>query len=327
MTKNWYITGTSRGFGREFAITALERGDRVAATARNLSSLDDLVQKYGDALLPLELDVTDKAAVGETVRRAHEAFGSLDVVVNNAGYGHFGAVEELSEQEIRDQLETNFFGALWVTQAVLPILREQGSGHIIQISTIGGVGAFPNIGAYHASKWALEGLTEALSKEVAELGIKVTLVEPGGFSHRLGRRLREALDADAGLRPRPRGERQAARSGHTRRPASRPARRCSRSWTPTSRRCGSSSGPPAYRWRTLSTRSGSRPGMPGSTSPTPPRAKRWASGPSRRAGASRRTRSRPPWRPRRRRPAPSVRTASSSPPRGSSRAPIGRSAW
>ncbi len=182
MTKNWYITGTSRGFGREFAITALERGDRVAATARNLSSLDDLVQKYGDALLPLELDVTDKAAVGETVRRAHEAFGSLDVVVNNAGYGHFGAVEELSEQEIRDQLETNFFGALWVTQAVLPILREQGSGHIIQISTIGGVGAFPNIGAYHASKWALEGLTEALSKEVAELGIKVTLVEPGGFS-------------------------------------------------------------------------------------------------------------------------------------------------
>ena len=182
MSKVWYITGTSRGLGREFAINALERGDRVAATARNTDSLADLIEKYGDALLPLALDVTDKAAVEASVAEAHERFGRLDIVVNNAGYGHFGAVEELTETEIRDQMETNFFGALWVVQAALPILRAQGSGHIVQISTIGGIGAFPNIGAYHASKWALEGMSEALAQEVAPLGIKVTLVEPGGFS-------------------------------------------------------------------------------------------------------------------------------------------------
>lgn len=182
MTKTWYITGTSRGLGREFAINALERGDRVAATARDVASLDDLVEKYGEALLPLTLDVTDKAAVEATVAQTHEKFGRLDIVVNNAGYGHFGAVEELTEEEIRDQLETNFFGALWVVQAALPILRAQGSGHIVQISTIGGIGAFPNIGAYHASKWALEGMSEALAQEVKPLGIHVTLVEPGGFT-------------------------------------------------------------------------------------------------------------------------------------------------
>ncbi|GAB2869496.1 SDR family oxidoreductase [Nocardioides pacificus] len=180
--KIWYITGTSRGFGREFAINALERGDSVAATARDVSSLDDLVEKYGDAVLPLALDVTDRAAVESSVTAAHERFGRLDVVVNNAGYGHFGTVEELTEAEVRDQLETNFFGPLWVVQAALPILREQGNGHVVQISTIGGIGAFPYLGAYHASKWALEGLTESLAQEVAPLGIKVTLVEPGGFS-------------------------------------------------------------------------------------------------------------------------------------------------
>ncbi|MEP9362699.1 SDR family oxidoreductase [Nocardioides sp. CN2-186] len=182
MTKIWYITGTSRGLGREFAINALERGDRVAATARDVTSLDDLVATYGDALLPLALDVTDKAAVEASIAQTHERFGRLDIVVNNAGYGHFGAVEELTESEIRDQMETNFFGALWVVQAALPILRAQGSGHIVQISTIGGIGAFPNIGAYHASKWALEGMSEALAQEVGPLGIHVTLVEPGGFS-------------------------------------------------------------------------------------------------------------------------------------------------
>jgi NAD(P)-dependent dehydrogenase (short-subunit alcohol dehydrogenase family) len=182
MSKVWYITGTSRGFGREFAINALERGDRVAATARNVDSLDDLVQKHGNALLPLALDVTDRAQVTATVRAAYERFGRLDVVVNNAGYGHFGAVEELSEADIRDQMETNFFGALWVTQEVLPILRAQGSGHIVQISTIGGIAAFPNIGAYHASKWALEGMSESLAQEIAPYGVKVTIVEPGGFT-------------------------------------------------------------------------------------------------------------------------------------------------
>lgn len=181
MTKIWFITGSSKGFGRVWAEAALERGDKVAATARNLDSLQALNEKYGDNVLTLALDVTNKAVVDEAVKRAHDHFGRLDVVINNAGYGQFGAMEEVSEQEIRDQLETNLFGALWVTQAVLPYLREQGSGHIIQVSSIGGVNAFPNIGAYHASKWGLEGLSQALSQEVQPLGIKVTLVEPIGY--------------------------------------------------------------------------------------------------------------------------------------------------
>ena len=121
-------------------------------------------------------------AVFDSVRRAHEHFGRLDVVVNNAGYGQFGMVEEVSEQEARDQIETNLFGALWVTQAALPFLREQGSGHFLQVSSIGGISAFPGIGMYHASKWALEGLSQALAQEVKGFGVHVTLVEPGGFS-------------------------------------------------------------------------------------------------------------------------------------------------
>jgi NAD(P)-dependent dehydrogenase (short-subunit alcohol dehydrogenase family) len=181
-SKTWFITGTSRGFGRNWAETALERGDRVAATARDASSLDDLVERYGDAILPIQLDVTDRVADRAAVARAHEHFGSLDVVVNNAGYGLFGAIEEISEEEARAQIETNLFGALWVTQAALPFMREQGSGHIIQVSSIGGIAAFPAIGLYHASKWGLEGFSEALAQEVAGFGIHVTLVEPGGFS-------------------------------------------------------------------------------------------------------------------------------------------------
>ena len=180
--KTWFLTGTSRGFGLEWATAALERGDRVAATARNVGSLDGLVERFGDAVLPLALDVTDRAADFAAVARAHDHFGRLDVVVNNAGYGQFGFTEELSEAELRDQMETNLFGAFWVTQAALPFLRAQGSGHIIQVSSIGGISAFPNIGAYHASKWALEGFSQALAQEVAGFGIHVTLVEPGGFS-------------------------------------------------------------------------------------------------------------------------------------------------
>jgi NAD(P)-dependent dehydrogenase (short-subunit alcohol dehydrogenase family) len=182
MSKTWFITGASRGFGREFAKAALERGDRVAATARNTDTLKDLVKTYGEAIVPLELDVTDRAAVDGAVATAHEKLGTLDVVVNNAGYGLFGAVEEITEQQLRDQLEVNLFGVFHVTKAVLPILREQGGGHIVQISTIGGIGAFPNLGGYHASKWALEGLSESLAQEVKQFGINVTLVEPGSFS-------------------------------------------------------------------------------------------------------------------------------------------------
>ncbi|WP_413804411.1 SDR family NAD(P)-dependent oxidoreductase [Streptomyces sp. OE57] len=182
MCKVWFVTGSSRGFGRQFVETALARGDKVAATARNTESLADLRTAHDVALLPLTLDVTDRAAVFESVKRAKEHFGRLDVIVNNAGYGLFGAVEELSEQDIRDQLEANLFGSLWVTQAALPYLRQQRFGHILQISSIGGIVAFPGLGGYHASKWALEGITESLAQEVAGFGIKVTLVEPGAFS-------------------------------------------------------------------------------------------------------------------------------------------------
>ncbi len=179
--KVWFITGTSRGFGREWAIAALERGDKVAATARDTATLADLAEKYGDALLPIPLDVTDRDADFAAVKQAHDHFGRLDVVVNNAGYGHFGFIEELTEAEARAQIETNVFGALWVTQAALPYLRAQRSGHLIQVSSIGGITAFQNVGIYHASKWALEGFSQSLAQEVAPFGIHVTLIEPGGF--------------------------------------------------------------------------------------------------------------------------------------------------
>jgi NAD(P)-dependent dehydrogenase (short-subunit alcohol dehydrogenase family) len=181
-SKTWFITGSSRGFGREWAIAALERGDTVAATARDTASLDDLVAKFGESLLPLRLDVTHRDAVFAAVAQAHAHFGRLDVIVNNAGYGQFGMVEELTESEARAQIDTNLFGALWVTQAALPFLREQGSGHILQVSSIGGISAFPNIGMYHASKWALEGISQSLAQEVAGFGIKVTVIEPAGYS-------------------------------------------------------------------------------------------------------------------------------------------------
>jgi NAD(P)-dependent dehydrogenase (short-subunit alcohol dehydrogenase family) len=180
--KIWFITGASRGFGREWSIAALERGDSVAATARDTSTMKDLAERFGDRLLPLQLDVTDRSGVFAAVKDAHDRFGRLDVVVNNAGYGQFGMVEEISEQDARDQIETNLFGALWVTQAALPFLRAQGSGHILQVSSIGGISAFPMVGMYHASKWALEGFSQSLAQEVAGFGIKVTLIEPAGYA-------------------------------------------------------------------------------------------------------------------------------------------------
>jgi len=182
MARVWFITGTSRGFGREWAEAALGRGDSVAGTARDLATLDPLVQTYGARFLPLQLDVTDRKADFAAVRKAASQFGRLDIVINNAGYGQFGMVEELTEDEARAQIETNLFGALWVTQAALPIMRAQGSGHIIQVSSIGGISAFPGIGAYHASKWGLEGISQALAWEVADFGIHVTVIEPGGYT-------------------------------------------------------------------------------------------------------------------------------------------------
>jgi NAD(P)-dependent dehydrogenase (short-subunit alcohol dehydrogenase family) len=177
----WFITGASRGFGRSFTEAALQAGDRVAATARDTSSLDDLTAAHGDALLPISLDVTDREAAVAAVRRAHDRFGRLDVVVNNAGYGVSGAVEEVTEEQARQQIEVNVFGALWVTQAALPLLRAQRSGWIVQVSSIGGLAAFPLTGIYHASKWALEGFSESLRQEVEPFGIRVLMVEPSGF--------------------------------------------------------------------------------------------------------------------------------------------------
>jgi NAD(P)-dependent dehydrogenase (short-subunit alcohol dehydrogenase family) len=181
MPKTWFITGASRGFGKEWAIAALERGDTVAATARDPKTLDDLVQQFGDKVLPLRLDVNDRDAVFTAVKDAHDRFGRLDVVVNNAGYGQFGMIEEISEAEARAQFDTNVFGALFVTQAALPYLREQGSGHFLQVSSIGGISAFPNIGIYNASKWALEAFSQSLAAEVADFGISVTIIEPGAY--------------------------------------------------------------------------------------------------------------------------------------------------
>lgn len=181
-SKVWFITGASRGFGRAWALTALQRGDKVAATARDTSTLTNLTERFGDAVLPLELDVTNREAAFARVAQAHKHFGRIDVVVNNAGYGLFGFAEEISEREARDQMDTNFFGALWVTQAALPLLREQGSGHIIQVSSVGGLFSGPNVGVYCASKWALEAFTESLAFEVQPFGVHVTLVEPAFFA-------------------------------------------------------------------------------------------------------------------------------------------------
>jgi NADP-dependent 3-hydroxy acid dehydrogenase YdfG len=184
--KAWFITGASKGFGYVWTEAALARGDSVAAAARNVGSLDALQVKYGDRLVPLTLDVSNKDAVDAAVEQAHEQLGHIDVAINNAGYGLFGAIEEVSEQQARAQIETNLFGALWVTQAVLPIMRAQQSGHIIQISSIGGVWAVPTVGLYHASKWGLEGFSQALAGEVKGLGIKVTIIEPAGFATEFG---------------------------------------------------------------------------------------------------------------------------------------------
>lgn len=178
----WFITGAGRGLGREFARAALAAGDRVIATARRPEVLDDLSAEYDGQLVVLPLDVTDRAAVMATVTRAVGEFGRLDVVVNNAGYGLLGAIEEITEDEARAQMDTNFFGALWVSQAVIPYLRAQESGHIVQISTVGAIGTMPTGGLYSASKWALEAFSEALAQEVAGFGVKVTLAELGGFA-------------------------------------------------------------------------------------------------------------------------------------------------
>jgi NAD(P)-dependent dehydrogenase (short-subunit alcohol dehydrogenase family) len=179
--KIWFITGASKGFGSVWANAALERGDKVAATSRRGSSLNGLVERYGDNVLPIQLDVTDKAAVDAAVETAHDQLGGLDIVVNNAGYGLFGTTEELSEDQAREMIDVNLLGPLWVTKAALPYLRKQRSGHFIQVSSAGGVMTVPTLGLYNASKWGVEAFSQALADEVREFGIHVTIVEPGGY--------------------------------------------------------------------------------------------------------------------------------------------------
>lgn len=182
MAKTIFITGASRGLGRIWAEAFLDRGDHVVVTSRNLSSLSELTAKYGSAVLPLELDITSKAACIQAIATAKTHFGSIDVVINNAGTGVLGAVEELAEQDVKNIFEANFFGTLWMTQAALPVMREQGHGHILQLSSALGIYTFPTLGIYSATKFAVEGLSEALSMEVKSFGIHVTIVEPNGFA-------------------------------------------------------------------------------------------------------------------------------------------------
>lgn len=182
MQKTWFVTGSSRGFGREIAEAALRRGDRVVATARKPDQLDDLAKAYREHVVTVALDVSDSSAAHRAVDAAIDSFGSLDIVVNNAGYADSAPIEEMSEKSFRDQIETDLFGVVNVTKAALPLFHQQRSGHFLQFSSIGGrVGGTPGMGAYQTAKFAVEGFSEVLNAEVKSLGIKVTIVEPGGF--------------------------------------------------------------------------------------------------------------------------------------------------
>jgi NAD(P)-dependent dehydrogenase (short-subunit alcohol dehydrogenase family) len=179
MAKTWFITGSSTGFGRILAEKVLARGDRVAATLRKPEVLEGLKQQYGDSLWIAKLDVTDAAQTRQVTADAFKVFGSIDIIVSNAGYGYLGAVEEVSDEELRRVLETNLFGSMNVVRAALPHLRKQGHGHILQISAAGGQAPYPLFGAYITSKWGIEGFCENLAVETEPLGIRVTIIEPG----------------------------------------------------------------------------------------------------------------------------------------------------
>jgi NAD(P)-dependent dehydrogenase (short-subunit alcohol dehydrogenase family) len=180
-SKVWLITGSSRGLGRAFTEAALRAGDRVIATARNLGQLADLVGQYGDSVRAVELDVTSEEAAGRAIDAAVAAFGGLDVLVNNAGYGNVCPIEDTPLADFRAQIETNLFGVIIMTKAVLPYFRERGAGHIVQVASIGGRIGPMGRAPYAAAKFGVEGFSESLAREVAPLGIKVTILEPGGF--------------------------------------------------------------------------------------------------------------------------------------------------
>ncbi len=197
VNKVWFITGASRGFGRVWADAALKRGDKVAATARSLESIADLKEKYGANVLTMELDVTKPDQVKAVVAQAHAHFGRLDIVLNNAGYSLVGTIEEASAADVRALYETNIFGALAVIQAALPLLRQQGGGHILGVSSGLGHVTMPVIGYYCSSKWAFEAIHESLAAEVKPFGIKVTIIEPGAYATEFGSQ--ESLKFAAGL--------------------------------------------------------------------------------------------------------------------------------
>ena len=181
MNKVWFITGCSTGFGRALANEALSLGNNVVVTARKTSDVEDIVAQYPNNAIAVQLDVTNKTEIALSVKIALEKFGRIDVLVNNAGIGYFGAIEESEDDEIRRMFDINVFGLGDMTNAVLPIMRKQRSGHIINIASIGGLVSFPGVGYYNATKYAVDGLSEALYKEVAHLGIKVTVICPSGF--------------------------------------------------------------------------------------------------------------------------------------------------
>ncbi|WP_055698808.1 SDR family NAD(P)-dependent oxidoreductase [Streptomyces silaceus] len=182
-TQTWFITGSSRGLGRSLAIAALETGDRVVATARKPEQLDDLVERFGDNVLPVALDVTDAAAATAALDAARDRFGRIDVIVNNAGYANVAPVETAPEDDFRRQFETNFWGVYNVSKAALPLLKAQGGGIVVQFSSIGGrVGGSAGLGSYQAAKFAIDGLTRVLATETAPFGIRYLVVEPSGFA-------------------------------------------------------------------------------------------------------------------------------------------------
>ena len=181
MSQRWLITGSSRGLGRALAEAVLAAGHRLVATARDAAQLAPLAQRYGQAVRTVSLDVTDPAAAHRAVQVAADAFGGLDVLVNNAGYGNVGSVEDTDLDEFRAQIETNLFGTLIMTKAAIPLMREQRSGHILQLSSVGGRIGAPGRAPYSAAKWGVEGFSESLALEMALIGVHVTLIEPGGF--------------------------------------------------------------------------------------------------------------------------------------------------
>src|SRR5271157_4244147 len=193
MDKVWLVTGSASGLGRNIAEAVLESGDRLVATARDPKRLDDLVKKYGDRVRAVPLDVTDESAAQSAVQTAVAAFGRLDVVVNNAGYGDIAPFEQLSTERFKSVVDTNFYGVVNVCRAAIPIMRTQKSGCILQISSVGGRLARPGNTPYHAAKWAVGGFTESLAQEVAPFGVKVCALEPGGMRTNWGVRANKDL--------------------------------------------------------------------------------------------------------------------------------------